>query len=222
MNEILKQIRTDLRLSMNGIVSTSMREKGMDYKLNFGVDILRLRQIAQKYTSGIELAEMLWKENTRELKILATMLYPPASLTAETADRWCVEIPNQEIREQACINLFQRCPDAPQMAHDWMTHADENIRITGYWLYARLCLAAPAGSAKIEMSGVFLQMAEDVQCGSVFLRQAALNALKFYGRQSQAHADVVLRQVAAFEHADDCRLREIFDALRFEFTEFFG
>ena len=30
----LKEIRTQLRLAMNGVISTSMREKGIVYKLN--------------------------------------------------------------------------------------------------------------------------------------------------------------------------------------------
>ena len=33
----LKEIRTQLRLAMNGVISTSMREKGSVYKLNLGV-----------------------------------------------------------------------------------------------------------------------------------------------------------------------------------------
>ena len=35
----LKEIRTQLRLAMNGVISTSMREKGIVYKLNFGVPL---------------------------------------------------------------------------------------------------------------------------------------------------------------------------------------
>ena len=38
IKEQLKDIKTQLRLSMNGAVSQSMREKGLLYKLNFGVE----------------------------------------------------------------------------------------------------------------------------------------------------------------------------------------
>ena len=38
IKEQLKDIKTQLRLSMNGAVSQSMREKGLVYKLNFGVE----------------------------------------------------------------------------------------------------------------------------------------------------------------------------------------
>ena len=36
LHQRLKDIKTQLRLSMNGAVSQSMREKGLVYKLNFG------------------------------------------------------------------------------------------------------------------------------------------------------------------------------------------
>ena len=46
LKEQLKEIKTQLRLSMNGAVSQSMREKGVVYKLNFGVELPRIKSIA--------------------------------------------------------------------------------------------------------------------------------------------------------------------------------
>lgn len=43
IKEQLKDIKTQLRLSMNGVVSHSMREKGLNYKLNFGVELPRIK-----------------------------------------------------------------------------------------------------------------------------------------------------------------------------------
>ena len=49
LHEQLKEIKTQLRLSMNGAVSQSMREKGLIYKLNFGVELPRIKAIAGEY-----------------------------------------------------------------------------------------------------------------------------------------------------------------------------
>ena len=49
VKEQLKDIKTQLRLSMNGAVSQSMREKGLVYKLNFGVELPRIKMIADGY-----------------------------------------------------------------------------------------------------------------------------------------------------------------------------
>ena len=42
VHEIIKDIKGQFRLFMNGVVSQSMREKGLDYKLNFGIELPRL------------------------------------------------------------------------------------------------------------------------------------------------------------------------------------
>ena len=44
---------------MSGPVSSSMREKGLAYKLNFGVDAVRLRQLADQLPHTHELAAAL-------------------------------------------------------------------------------------------------------------------------------------------------------------------
>ena len=56
LQDELKEIRTQLRMAMNGVISTSMREKGIDYKLNFGVPLPEIKQIAARHEPGSELA----------------------------------------------------------------------------------------------------------------------------------------------------------------------
>ena len=38
VNEKVKDIKAQFRLFMNGVVSQSMREKGLVYKINFGIE----------------------------------------------------------------------------------------------------------------------------------------------------------------------------------------
>ncbi len=72
---------------MNGIAPTSMREKcECIIVANFGVDLMRIREIASSYAPDAALAEMLWKEDVWELKIIATLLYPVDRFTPEAAD----------------------------------------------------------------------------------------------------------------------------------------
>ena len=53
LQDELKEIRTQLRMAMNGVIATSMREKGIDYKLNFGVPLPEIKQIAAIVISRI-------------------------------------------------------------------------------------------------------------------------------------------------------------------------
>jgi len=71
-----------LRLSMNGVVSESMREKGIGYRLNFGVSLPQIKEIASKLEKDSNLAIALWKEDVREYKMLAALLYPADEFSA--------------------------------------------------------------------------------------------------------------------------------------------
>lgn len=68
IKEQLKDIKTQLRLSMNGAVSQSMREKGLVYKLNFGVELPRIKMIAEGYEKNHGLAQALWKRTFASVK----------------------------------------------------------------------------------------------------------------------------------------------------------
>lgn len=217
MDSILRQIHTDLHVSMNGVVSDSLREKGMHYRLNYGVTIPKLRQIAQKYTPCQTLAETLWAEDVRESKILATMLYPTADFTKETAEKWVHKIPYQEIREQVCRNLFQELPFADTLVQKWAENEIVDIRITGYWLFARLCIAHAKKTEKIETKPIIEKAVNDLKANSMLLRQSALNVLKYFGRLSKAQGATILHNISAYEHSGQSQERETFDILRFEF-----
>lgn len=222
MQKILQQIRADLRRSMNGIASKSMREKGLNYKMNFGVDIPRLREFSKKYPVDTQLADLLWKQETRELKILATMLCPASEFKIEKAETWVKEIPNQEIREQVCMNLFQKLNFADKLVQNWADSTDEEIRTSGYWLFARLLIIKSDLVNKIDEKRLVDKMISDLSSGSYLLRLSAQNALKFLGRDSKELSQKILAEIRNFQTSDDAVKKEIFDSLSFEFTNFPG
>lgn len=217
MEAIIRSIRNDLRLSMNGIAATSMREKGVHYRMNFGVDLMRIREIALRYVPDVMLAETLWKEDVRELKILATLLYPVDRFTSDAADRWVVSITNQEIREQACRNLFQQISFAGELVNLWIVNEIEEIRATGYWLFARLCITRAPSLEMVESELILERAVSDLKSESMLLRQAALNVLKYHGRLSERNREDVLQKVACFNDSTDPYEQEILDQLHFEF-----
>ena len=65
VHDIIKDIKGKFRLFMNGVISQSMRDKGMDYKLIFGIEVPLLKEIASQYEKNHDLAQALWKENIR-------------------------------------------------------------------------------------------------------------------------------------------------------------
>ena len=98
-NEKLKAIKRSFRTVMNGVASHSMREKGVGYKLNWGVSLVHLREMAATYGKDYDLAIALWKEDIRECKILATLIMPAERLLPEVADIWLEQTTSQELAE---------------------------------------------------------------------------------------------------------------------------
>lgn len=142
----VKDIKKSFRQLMDGSVAQSMREKGVEYKLNWGATIPRLREMAedirkeQDQTSEklYSLAIALWKENVRECKILATMLMPYDLLLPEVADIWAEQIPSQEIAEQLAFNLWQHLPYAAEKAYQWIASEKEYYQLSGFHILSRL------------------------------------------------------------------------------------
>lgn len=218
MEDIIRSIRTDMRLSMNGDVATSMRKKGIKYRMIFGVDIPRIYQISEKYSPDAELAATLWDDDVRELKILATILYPKEKFSKEIGLSWSKGIVDQELREQVCKNLFQELPFANELVEDLVNDDDdENVRATGYWLFARLCITKSDLVNRVDTENLMNSTVKDLKSDSLLVRQSALNALKFFGRTSVSNSTNVLARVAGFETSTDAMENEMYNLLKFEF-----
>jgi len=211
----IKDIRMRCRRVMNGTVSRSMRDKGLEYKLNFGVSLLQLKEIAGYYNPNADLAETLWKNDVRELKILATMLYPIEKFSKERALVWIKEIANQEIREQLCINLLEKLTCASELINECSTSGSESIRATGYWLHAGSIKKSITDKTDELMTKSMIF--KDILSGNSSLRNAALLLLRLSGRKSKERAEKTLTQIEDFKESADPIKKEIYDMLSFEF-----
>ena len=194
IKEQLKDIKTQLRLSMNGVVSQSMREKGINYKLNFGVELPRIKSIAASFEKNHDLAQALWKEDIRECKILAGLLQPIETFYPEIADIWVENMPTMEIAELTCMNLFQNLPYAPAKSFQWIAAEEEYAQICGYLTIARLLVKK--GDMTERVAGEFLDQAiSAVLSGSYRVRNSAMLAIRKYMQHSEEHAFQVCRLV---------------------------
>ena len=178
IQETIRKIKTELRLSMNGIASSYMRDNGMKYKLNFGVELPRLRDIATGYPANHELAQALWKEDIRECKLLAAMLQPTDTFYSDIAEIWVESLPNIEIAQHTAQNLFCRLPYASQKAYEWIASDKEMFQICGYLILARLFMQ---GKQPNERSACeFIDQAHTALYASFPVRRAALSAIQKY------------------------------------------
>ena len=138
INDQVKAIKQSFRQMMDGAVAQSMREKGLDYHLNWGATLPRLRQKADELGKNYDLAIALWKENVRECKILATMIMPADKVLPEVIDIWMEQTLTSEIAEQAAFNLYQYLPYAPEKAYTWIASDKELYQLCGFHILSRL------------------------------------------------------------------------------------
>ena len=142
----VKEIKQSFRQMMDGSIAQSMRDKGLNYHLNWGATLPRLQEMAKEIANSQELiancqydlAIALWKENVRECKILATMLMPADQILPEVVDIWMEQIPSQEIAEQLAFNLWQHLPFAPEKAYQWIASDKEYDQLCGFHVLTRL------------------------------------------------------------------------------------
>lgn len=134
----VKEIKQSFRQMMDGAVAKSMRDKGLDYKLNWGATLPRLREMADELGKDYDLAIALWKEDVRECKILATMVMPADRMLSEVCDIWMEQLTSQEIAEQAAFNLWQHLPYAPEKAFQWIACEKEYYQLCGFHVLTRL------------------------------------------------------------------------------------
>ena len=132
------EIRRSFRALMNGIVSQNMRSYGSEYRINWGVSLMHLREMAAEYAPDSNVAQELWHDDVRESRIMALLLMPADKFNEETARAWMADLRTQEMAEMAASLLYAKLNYAPALAVDAMQDENMLIRILGYNLFARL------------------------------------------------------------------------------------
>lgn len=135
-----QQILKVIKLRKNGEVSDAMKQQGISYKLNWGVSILDLREIAKNYEPDHLLALKLWNKQWRETMILATLLDDVKELTEEQMDFWAKSFETSEIAEQASTNLWVKSKFAFVKALEWCRGKKHLVRFSGVHLMGRLAI----------------------------------------------------------------------------------
>jgi 3-methyladenine DNA glycosylase AlkD len=206
VHETIKDIKGQFRLFMNGVASQSMREKGLDYKLNFGIELPRLKEIAARYEKNHEVAQALW------------MLQPVETFYPEIADIWVEDMRYPEIAELTCMSLFQYLPYASEKAFEWMADDREYFQLCGFMLMARLLMKGNQLTERSEAEFLDQAMAT-LQSEGVLPRKAAATALKKFAVQSKENGKKVNRLLAPLTKSDKVEIASLAGEIKLE-TEY--
>ncbi len=197
---------------MNGVAADSMKAKGADYRLLYGVAYPQLKAMAMEYPKEEAFARLLWSSNVREMMILATMLWPPDSFSEETAEEWVHSLKQLELVEQACLNLFPFLPYASRKGLEWIGEEGVFVQMTGYTLIYRLCLSGVSWDEK-KLQHIIKQARMSIESTSSLLVNATMLALRGLVRQRKEQGDKVIQ---SFLDTGQEQLTEVATQLKYE------
>ena len=181
----LREVKRMLRGVMSGPVSASMREQGLAYKVNFGVDQPRLREMRDEIVSltddAAALAQALWKENIRECRILACMIMPRKAFEADLAQEWVSQLRYAEEAQALTTYLLADEDYAADLAFRLVAADDTMQRLVAWLIFGRVFSMGKSlreRDADEWLDHVAAELHD--QTADMELRRTALNALNRY------------------------------------------
>ena len=202
IEEEIKEIKRSFRQMMDGSIAQSMRDKGVDYHLNWGATLPRLREKADGIGKNYDLAIALWKENVRECKILATMIMPSDVVLPEVIDIWMEQTPTQEIAEQAAFNLYQYLPYAPEKAYTWIASDKELYQLCGFHILSRLFMNGQEPNER-GINEFVDQALAAIHGHSLMVNKAANNALQHFADLGLVYERIAASALRSVKSAKD-------------------
>ena len=108
-----------IRKQMNGAVLDTFRYYGAKYGMNYGVAIHSIRDMAVEVGTDHDLAKFLYRQQVRELQIIALWIADAEQLTGGELDFWREGIVNSELAEQAAQGLLCNVEDIDSLVTAW-------------------------------------------------------------------------------------------------------
>lgn len=108
-----------MRKQMNGAVADAMRYYGEKYGLNYGVSLPTLRQIANQEQPDHSLAQYLYKQQVRELRLAALHIAQPEKITSSETDFWAEGVINSEVAEEMAFAMLSKAAEAKAIIDKW-------------------------------------------------------------------------------------------------------
>lgn len=190
-----QHVKKLLRAAMNGPLAQSLRDKGLHYRLIFGVEWPRLITMAQEIGKDHQLAQDLWKENIRECRLLAGLLQPVDTFYADIADIWVESMHYPEEAQYTVMSLFQHLPYASDKAFEWIADQRPMFQLCGFLVLSRLFMKGNALMKKSEYEYLD-QASAALRSTDPHVRKAAYDSLLKYsatGSEQEALVDNLLK-----------------------------
>ncbi len=221
----VKELRKSLRRAMDGVVATSMRKKGLNYGINFGLTLEHIKARAEKLPQSAELARHLLSRDVRELKIIGQMIYPVEELRFTDACYIASKVfSNVELRDYLAKNLFDRVDYAPDWAIHWLLDDKgryEDLEPLAYIILARHLMRGYQITNDLLrdrlLNQAFETLGNDDEERITMPRSTALLFIKRWGRNEVIAKQILARpELKTWQNSDSPILQEFANDILFE------
>ena len=147
----------------NGDLAQQMAERGARYRINFGLNLPQISEIARDFIAGGKERIKLEKQgesfdaadfarrlrdntSTRESMLIAPMLFPVDMLSRYEALEWGRSVPTPEVADVLCLKLLRNHADAEEIAGELIASDEELHRYTGLRLLLNLLQLGKIGA----------------------------------------------------------------------------
>ncbi|MBP5419792.1 MAG: DNA alkylation repair protein [Bacteroidales bacterium] len=107
----LRELKFIFHSRMNGEASMQMKRLNAVYKINYGVSLPHLKEIAHEVIFSPEECDKLWTTNIREAMLVACIQLPDAEAIVEKMLRWSADVATADMAELASFLLFHKTAD---------------------------------------------------------------------------------------------------------------
>jgi 3-methyladenine DNA glycosylase AlkD len=169
-----------------------MARAGITAQKIYGLSIPFLRGLAKQIGKNHRLALRLWENNTRETRILASMIDNPSEVTDRQLEEWVYEFDSWEVCDQCCMCLIEKTPFAWDKAVEWSARTEEFVKRAGFVLMARLAVSDKKAMDE-RFERFFSIMLREASDNRNFVKKAVNWALRQIGkRNSQLHERAIV------------------------------
>lgn len=183
VSETVARLKREFHSMMNGVASGSMRDKGLNYGVNFGVEGVRLVEMSHTLPRESALARALWQQRVRECRLLAPMIYPAEEFSQDVCDAWIDTLQTTEEVQYLSMYLLQRLPYAGGKVLEWMASENDMQQLCGFLVAGRM-LGNGVRFYGCERNELLDQCETALYCKNSNVARAAYNALQHFASQN--------------------------------------
>ncbi len=221
INNTIRRLSSRLRVEMNGAVSASMRESGVEYRLNYGVSIPSIKDIAAEYYGHHELALRLYESQVRELRLAAIFIENPADISPAQMQDWKTGITSRELAEHMAMNLLCHAYFGFELAVEWILDENKYVSYSAMMTLSRILRKRHGQGQNIKPSELeallpIIDIAIDKAQAAGMLWHGALTLLSSCAQADESMRTIIKEHIAQLRDSSVQQLKNLSSELSWQ------